>query len=183
MTHTPIISSERLDLIPLSPAFLRASLQRDVTAAEALLGLTIPLEWFAEQTLIQIRLNDLHQNPALQPWLLRAIGLRHQHVMVGHIGFHSAPGADYLRELAPGGIEYGYTVFSAFRRQGYAREACEALMQWAYQEHQVTCFVVSIRSDNIPSRSLAEQFGFKWIGLHVDELDGFEDIYKLHYGN
>ena len=181
MTNTPVISSKRVDLIPLTPAFLQASLQGDATTAESLLGLAIPSEWFAEQRLIQLRLNDLQQNSALQPWLLRAIGLRHQQVMVGHIGFHTQPGADYLRELAPGGIEYGYTVFSAFRRRGYAREACEALMQWAYQEHQVTRFVVSIRPDNIPSRRLAEQLGFKQIGSHVDEEDGLENIYEVHY--
>jgi RimJ/RimL family protein N-acetyltransferase len=183
MTSTPVISSDRLDLIPLTPAFLQASLQGDTTTAESLLGLAIPSEWFAEQRLIQVRLNDLQQNSALQPWLLRALGLRHQHVMVGHIGFHTQPGADYLRDLAPGGVEYGYTVFSSFRRQGYAREACEALMQWAYQEHQVTRFVVSIRPDNIPSRRLADQLGFKRIGSHVDEEDGLEDIYEVHYGN
>ena len=183
MTNTSIIASDRLDLIPLTPAFLQAALRGDSTTAESLLGLAIPSEWFAEQRLIQVRLNDLQHNSALQPWLLRAIGLRHQHVVVGHIGFHTQPGADYLRELAPGGIEYGYTVFSAFRRQGYAREACEALMQWAYQEHQITRFVVSIRPDNIPSRRLADQLGFKRIGSHVDEEDGLEDIYEVHYGN
>src|SRR5262245_29171145 len=181
MTNTPIIASNRLDLISLTPAFLQASLRGDSTTAESLLGLAIPSEWFAEQRLIQLRLNDLQQNSALQPWLVRAIALRHQHVLVGHIGFPTQPGADYLRELAPGGIEYGYTVFSAFRRQGYAREACEALMQWAYQEHQVTRFVVSIRPDNIPSRRLADQLGFKRIGSHVDEEDGLEDIYEVDY--
>jgi RimJ/RimL family protein N-acetyltransferase len=180
MTNTAIISSDRLDLIPLTPAFLHASLQGDSTTAEALLGLAIPAEWFAEQRLIQIRLTALQQNPALQPWLLRAIGLRYQQVMIGHIGFHTQPGAEYLRDFVPGGIEYGYTVFSSFRRQGYAREACEALMQWAYQTHHVTRFVVSIRPDNIASRRLAEQLGFKQIGSHVDEEDGLEDIYEVH---
>jgi len=181
MAKSSIISSERLDLIPLTPAFLQASLQGESTTAESLLGLAIPSEWFDEQRLIQIRLNDLQQNFTLQPWLLRAIALRHQSLMVGHIGFHTQPGADYLRDLAPGGVEYGYTVFSSFRRQGYSREACEALMQWAYQEHHVTRFVVSIRPDNIPSRRLAERFGFKRIGSHIDEEDGLEDIYELHY--
>src|SRR5215510_15899740 len=183
MTTTPIISSERLDLISLPAAFLEASLQGQVTTAESLLGLAIPSEWFQEQALIKIRLTQLQQNAALQPWLLRGIALRHQSLMVGHIGFHTQPGADYLRELAPGGIEYGYTVFSAFRRQGYAREACEALMQWAYQEHRVTRFVVSIRPDNLPSRRLAEGLGFKPIGPHIDEEDGLEDIYGVHYRN
>jgi len=182
MTNSAIISSARLDLISLTPAFLQASLQGDSTTAESLLGLAIPAEWFDEQKLIQLRLNDLHQNSALQPWLLRAIGLRHRQVMVGHIGFHTAPDAEYLRELVPGGVEYGYTVFAAFRRQGYAREACEALMEWAYREHQVTRFVVSIRPDNIPSRRLAERFGFKRTGSHIDEEDGLEDIYEVHYG-
>ena len=56
-------------------------------------------------------------------------------------------------------------------------------MRWAYQVHQVTRFVVSIRPDNIPSRRLAEQFGFKRIGSHVDEEDGLEDIYEVHYGD
>jgi RimJ/RimL family protein N-acetyltransferase len=181
MANSSIISSERLDLIPLTPAFLAASLQGESTTAESLLGLSIPAEWFQEQTLMKLRLAQLQQNSTLQPWLLRAIALRHQPLMVGHIGFHTQPGAEYLRDLAPGGVEYGYTVFSAFRRQGFAREACGALMQWAYQEHQVTRFVVSIRPDNIPSRRLAERFGFKQIGSHMDEEDGPEDIYELHY--
>ena len=78
MTNTSIIASDRLDLIPLTPAFLQASLRGDSTTAESLLGLAIPSEWFEERTLIQIRLKDLQQNSALQPWLLRAIALRHQ---------------------------------------------------------------------------------------------------------
>ena len=78
MTNTSIIASDRLDLISLTPAFLQASLRGDSTTAESLLGLAIPSEWFAEQRLIQLRLSDLQQNSALQPWLLRAIGLRHQ---------------------------------------------------------------------------------------------------------
>src|SRR5262245_32841195 len=105
MTNTPIISSARLDLIPLTPAFLQASLQGDSTTAESLLGLSLPSEWFQEQPLIRLRLTQLQQNPALKPWLLRVITLRHQSLMVGHIGFHTQPGADYLRDLAPGGIE------------------------------------------------------------------------------
>jgi ribosomal-protein-alanine N-acetyltransferase len=181
MAHSSIISSDRIDLIPLTPAFLQASLDGEYTTAEAILGLAIPSEWFREQTLMKLRLAQLQQNAALQPWLLRAIALRHQPLMVGHIGFHTQPDAEYLRDLAPGGVEYGYTVFSAFRRQGYAREACRALMQWACRDHHVTRFVISIRPDNIPSRRLAEHFGFKRIGSHIDEEDGLEDIYEVHY--
>jgi RimJ/RimL family protein N-acetyltransferase len=99
--------------------------------------------------------------------------------MVGYIGFHTRPAPDYLQAIAPGGIELGYTIFTPFRRQGLAREACEGLMEWARAEHGLTCFVVSIRPDNIPSLRLAQDFGFQRVGSHIDEEDGPEDILVL----
>jgi len=174
-----VIASQRLDLIPLTPAFYQASLQRDHTQAESMLGLSIPIEWFDERWVMGLRLKQLHDDPSLQPWLMRAIGLREQRAMVGHIGFHSAPDAEYLAELAPGGVEFGYSVFASFRRRGFAHEACEALMRWARLEHRVNRFVVSIRPDNTASRNLAAKFGFVQIGSQVDEIDGIEDVYEL----
>jgi ribosomal-protein-alanine N-acetyltransferase len=179
MTDDRLIASKRLDLIPMTPAFYEASLKREHAKAESLLGLTIPSEWYDEQWLMRLRLNQLRDDPLLQPWLMRAIGLREQRVMIGHVGFHSAPGPQYLNELAPGAVEFGYTVFGAFRRRGYAREACAALMDWAHAAHRVDRFVVSIRPDNVASRALAAQFGFERIGSQVDEVDGVEDIYTL----
>lgn len=144
------------------------------------LGLRIPDDWFDESDLMEIRRADLRTNPELQPWLLRAIGLRSEERMVGHIGFHTQPDPAYLRDLAPGGIEFGYTVFPAFRRQGYATEAAEALMSWAHHERGVSRFVVSISPTNTPLLRLAHKFGFKQIGSHVDEEDGPEDIFERH---
>lgn len=172
-----LIKSERLDLIPMTPAFLEACLAGDGATAAHLLGMPIPPEWLQEQRLMQIRLEQLRQNPALQPWLLRAIGLRQDGVMIGHIGFHSRPGANYLRDFAPGGVELGYKVFTPYRRQRYATEACAALMSWAYQEHDVTRFVVSISPDNQPSQRIAQHFGFRKVGTHIDEEEGPEDVF------
>jgi RimJ/RimL family protein N-acetyltransferase len=175
------IASERLDLITLSPAFFTASLAGDRAAAERILGVSIPPEWYGKQATMEMRLADLRSNPSLQPWLLRAMVLREDRLMVGHIGFHDGPNAEHLRAIAPGAVEFGYTVFPPFRRRGYAREASRALMRWAHQEQHVTRFVVSIRPDNLPSRRLAEQFGFQKIGSHVDEIDGLEEIYELQH--
>ena len=165
----------------MSLDFLEASLRGDVSTAESLLGLPLPAEWFDEKWLIDLRLGDLRRDACLQPWLLRAVVLRERNRMVGHIGFHTAPDAEYLRELAPGGAELGYTIFPAFRRRGYAREAAEALMRWAREERAVPSFVVSIRPDNAPSLGLAERFGFRWVGSHIDEIDGLENIYRLDF--
>ncbi len=173
----PLIRSERLDLVPLLPPFLEASLAGDHAAAAHLLGVTVPAEWWSETELMRLRLSAVQTDPRLQPWLLRAIVLRREQLMVGHVGFHTQPGAAYLDALAPGGIELGYTIFAPFRQQGYATEACAALMGWAHQAHHITRFVVSISPNNLPSLRIAQHFGFRKVGSHIDEVDGPEDIF------
>jgi [ribosomal protein S5]-alanine N-acetyltransferase len=171
------IHADRLDLVIMSPAFLRASLEHDTRAAEAELGLPLPEGWPGESSdVVSLRLEQLKKDPTLGPWLLRAMVLRATREMVGYIGFHTAPGADYLRPFSPTGVEFGYTVFPGFRRQGYAREACRALMLWASEHHGVANFVLSISPENHPSQALAAQLGFTRIGTHMDEVDGFEDV-------
>lgn len=181
MTSVDTIHSERLDLIPMTPEFLQAALDGDQVAAEKLIRLSIPAEWFEEADLIRLRLGNLRAKPELQPWILRAVGLRSQRRMVGHIGFHTAPGPHYLSALAPGAVEYGYTVFEADRRKGYAREAALALMAWARTAHGVSRFILSISPDNLPSLNLAQQLGFHKIAVHVDDEDGPEDIFELRF--
>jgi hypothetical protein len=77
--------------------------------------------------LLSIRLNQIKDDPAFQPWSLRAIVLREDRVMVGHIGFQSMPAPDYLRPYSPDAVEFGFTVYPAHRCQGFAREASIAL--------------------------------------------------------
>jgi [ribosomal protein S5]-alanine N-acetyltransferase len=172
-----LIRSERLDLIPMLPAFLEASLVGDRAVAADLLGVTVPSDWWDEREIMQIRLADLQQDPSLQPWLLRAVVLRQEELMIGHIGFHTHPNPNYLQPYAPGGVEFGYTIFSPFRRQGYATEASTALMAWAHESYSITRFVLSIRPDNLPSLRIAQHFGFQKVGSHIDEVDGLEEIF------
>src|SRR5882724_3483833 len=143
-----IIASERLDLIPMSLGFLRASLGCDIAAAQSLLCAAIPDDWPTTPAILAMRLRQLEEDPALEPWLLRAMVLRSCRTMIGHIGFHTAPGADYLQPYSPDAVEFGFTVFTAFQRQGYAREACLALMRWAQAANGVQSFVLTIRPDN-----------------------------------
>lgn len=174
-----VIHSERLDLIPLSPAFLRASLELDLAEATSLLGAELPAEWPDHPPLLRLRLKQLEAEPTLEPWLLRAMVLRSHRIMIGHIGFHEAPNPEHLREISPGAAEFGFSVYPPFRRQGYAREASIAIMDWARREQSVTRFILTIEPNNLPSQSLAAQLGFVRIGSHIDEVDGLEDILEL----
>jgi ribosomal-protein-alanine N-acetyltransferase len=178
---TESIISQRLELRPMTPAFLQASLDGDRYAAARHLGVNLPLDWPENRDLLSLRLQQLHTDPTLQPWLLRAMCHREKSEMVGHIGFHTSPGAEYLDNWLPGAAEFGFTVFPTHRRQGYAKEATQAVMQWAHEMHGVSGFVLTISPDNIPSQSLATKLGFNRIGSHEDEVDGTEDIFALQY--
>jgi [ribosomal protein S5]-alanine N-acetyltransferase len=177
---TDAIRTNRLDLIVMTPDFLRASLRGDLREAEKHIGLTLPETWPDIQGVLTLRLGQLKSDPTLQPWLLRAIGLRSSREMIGHIGFHTSPGADYLKQWSPGGAEFGFTVFPPHRRNGYAREASLGLMQWARDVHGVMSFVVTISPHNEASMALAGGLGFKRVGAHRDEVDGSENVLVLN---
>ena len=179
-----IIQSERLDLVIFSLPFLRASLDGDLSQAETILNMPLPAGWpvCAEPSwpdcrdVLALRLQQLEEDPTAQPWLLRAMVPRGTRIIAGYIGFHSPPGAAYLQPYSPDAVEVGFSVFPPFRRRGYAREACRALIGWARECHGVLRFVMTIRPDNVASQSLAASLGFVRIGSHIDEVDGLEDI-------
>jgi RimJ/RimL family protein N-acetyltransferase len=107
--------------------------------------------------------------------------LRDQRKVVGYINCHTKPGDPYMQTFSPHGVELGFEIFPLFRRQGYAREACIALMEWANQAHRISEFVVSIAPDNRPSQGLAKSLGFIKVGSRMDELDGLEEVYTVSY--
>ncbi len=178
MTHTAdLIQTDRLDLILMTPTFFAAAVRGDQAQAVQLLGVPIPAEWWPVSHHTLDRLEQARRNPVLQPWLERAIVLRSAQTMIGSIAFHMAHDPEPVRPLGPGGVEFGYTIFAPFRRQGYATEASLALMTWA-QQQGVMRFVLSISPQNQPSLRIAARFGFSKIGSQMDEEDGLEGIYE-----
>lgn len=172
------LHTERLDLLLMTPVFFAAAISGDQAQAAQLLGVPLPAEWWPVPHHTRDRVAQALQNPALQPWLERAIVLRTTQTMIGSIAFHMAHPPEPLRPLGPGGVEFGYTIFTPFRGQGYATEACQALITWA-QQQGVRRFVLTIRPDNQPSLRIAARLGFRKVGAQMDEEDGLEDIYEL----
>jgi ribosomal-protein-alanine N-acetyltransferase len=173
------IFSKRLELVPMTPAFLEASLAGNKLNAMKELNHALPEGWPDIPEILYLRWNQLRAQPELQPWLLRAICHRSTSVMVGYIGFHTAPGAEYLNEWLPGAVEFGFSIFPAYRRQGYAAEASRALIEWALTVKGVTKFVLTVAPSNAPSLSLAARLGFSQLGSHTDEIDGIEYVLGL----
>lgn len=176
--HRPI-DTGRLRLIVMTPAFLQACLAGNWEQAAIEIGLPIPHALHDETEIMALRLAECQANPAYQPWSLRAIAWSQEAELLGHIGFHARPGAPYLAEYAQQGIELGYTVFPAYRRQGIAQEALQAMIAWACTQAPIDRAILSIGLTNNPSLALAEKLGFTQVGQHEDPEDGPEWVYAL----
>lgn len=57
-------------------------------------------------------------------------------------------------------LELGYHIFPRFRRMGYAREACAAILKYGVDELGVSSFLARIAPENTASRQLARKLGF-----------------------
>ena len=71
-------------------------------------------------------------------------------------------------------MELGYTIEPDYRRNGYAKESAIAMMEWAWREHRVRTFFLSIGPENVPSMRMAESMNFRKVGERQDDIDGLE---------
>ncbi len=158
---------------------LMEALQRlDLEAAERELAAKVPM-WLANdmEDFLQFRLAQLRDDPSVHNWLGRVMvlteddGSRH---VVGSIGFHGPPDEE-------GKLEIGYRVDPAYRNRGFARESATAMYRWAHDKHGVSTFVASVSPDNIPSLNLIEEYGYVLIGEQIDDIDGLELVFEMHW--
>jgi RimJ/RimL family protein N-acetyltransferase len=158
----------------MSVEFMQASLSGDRPLASTLVGAALPEAWPGRSgRTMRYRLDQLASDPSALPWLLRAVVLREpDRSVIGHIGFHAPPDAG-------GCVEVGYSIEPAFRRQGYAQEAVQALFDWARQSHGVHHFKASVAPSNVPSLALVQKLGFTQTGSQLDEEDGEELVFEL----
>jgi RimJ/RimL family protein N-acetyltransferase len=170
------IKTARFELVSMSMRFMRLLLARDLEGAVEELGASIPPDMPDRlDNFLQFRIADLEMDASAQPWLGRAIvktepdGSRHA---IGSAGFHSPPDAE-------GRVEIGYRVEPAYRRQGVATEVVRGLFDWAAREHGVTRFRASVSPNNVPSLAIVRGFGFRHVGVQVDDIDGEELVFEL----
>jgi [ribosomal protein S5]-alanine N-acetyltransferase len=173
------IRSSRLELVLMAPTFIEALLEGRRGDAARIIGADVPRAWPGphDARFLRLRLEQVEREPDVQDWLVRAVVLREpERVMVGHAGFHGAPGVNGLGRV--GALELGYTIFSSFRGRGYATEVAAALVAWARAERGVRDFIASVGPDNAPSLAVVTKLGFRQTGEQWDEEDGRELVFE-----
>jgi RimJ/RimL family protein N-acetyltransferase len=166
------IATERLVLRLMDRVAMAAALAGDIAAVGQALGAVVPAELLAHPRGLEYGMIRLDEDPLYAPWGARAMLRGGQ--MVGFIRFHTRPDPPDLRQYAPDAVEFGYRVFAAHRRQGYAEEAARGVMDWAAHAHGVRNFIVTISPGNAASLALAARLGFAQVGEQMDDEDGLE---------
>ncbi len=68
-----------------------------------------------------------------------------------------------------GVTEIGYGILDEYQKQGYATEAVAAMMEWAFQNPNVTAIEAEAEDDNIASKRVLEKCGFVPNGIIGEE--------------
>jgi RimJ/RimL family protein N-acetyltransferase len=166
------LRSERLRLISMTPAFIRALLDGKRVEARGLLDVIVPDEWPDEDVrYLDLWFKDMTDAPQFAKWRARVIvPAKGEPRMMGHAGFHGPPDET-------GMVEMGYTIFPEFRRQGLATETAQRLIDFA-KENGATRIRASVSPDNLPSLAMVKTLGLVQIGEQMDEIDGLELVFE-----
>jgi RimJ/RimL family protein N-acetyltransferase len=170
------IRTERLELVALAPQAIRALIAGRRDEAERTLKLSLPAEFPNAGDLdgfLPIQLKRMEAEPDRREWMARLM-VSDCEGAVGHCGFHGPP--DRI-----GRAEIGYTVFSQFRGLGYAKEAAQGLVDWAFEQGEREVYA-TVSPGNAASLAVVRRLGFTQVGTQVDEVDGLELVFVIRAG-
>jgi len=159
MKERTLLRTKRMELIPGTPELLRAEIDNQERLAE-LLGATVPDGWPPEevdQATLEFMALLLEEGPHQAGWWCWYFILRDKEgreaVLIGNGGFKGRPSPR-------GTVEIGYAIHPSFRNLGYATEAVEELVTWAFDYPRVRRVVADTLPSNEASKRVLEKAGF-----------------------
>jgi len=149
---TTHVSTKRLRLVPQTRENVRAQIEQMQPNERAELS----AEWLAL----------LESSDFADPWIHGFLLVhRESDSVIGRCGFKGPPGPDGMVEIA-------YAVDLEHQGNGYATEAADALVRYAFGDDRVRI----VRAHTLPepnaSTRVLSKCGFKYVGEFIDPDDG-----------
>ncbi|AFZ25459.1 acetyltransferase, ribosomal protein N-acetylase [Cylindrospermum stagnale PCC 7417] len=156
MNNSWQITTRRLELLPCSLEVAEGVARKNKSLVEELLGVKVPDDWYASEVLdffpiyAQMLLND----PSHLGWGVWLMIHLEDSTLIGDLGFGGKPDEQ-------GTVEMGYEVLPAYRHQGYAFEAVEALVNFAFTQPELQKIISYCPQDHPASIRILEKLGMK----------------------
>lgn len=162
------IETARLRLLPYSPAHLLALIE-GVRQFEEQMGLPAAeglRDFIVSDDVSPVYLANLRAAAAADPWVHGfAVVHRESRSVIGSAGFKGPPEAD-------GVVEIAYGIVPAHQGRGYATEAAEALVAFAFGSGRVRLVRAHTLTKPNASTHVLAKCKFKRVGEIVDPEDG-----------
>jgi len=111
-------------------------------------------------------LTRVHASTSADPWTHGfSLVQRDSDIVVGKGGFKGPPGAD-------GVVEIAYGVVPDYQGKGYATEAAQALVAYAFSSGKVRVVRAHTFAKSNASTRVLAKCGFQYIGEVIDPEDG-----------
>ena len=129
---------------------------------------------FAKAQLSADWLAQLEASTAADPWM-HGFSLVHwaSDIVVGKSGFKGPPGAD-------GVVEIAYSVDPDYQGNGYATEAAQAMVAFAFSSGRVRIVRAHTLPESSASTRVLAKCGFRHIGEVIDPEDGLVWRWEKH---
>ncbi|MDD2912976.1 MAG: GNAT family protein, partial [Candidatus Bipolaricaulis anaerobius] len=157
-----ILTTRRLTLVACPVEVAQALLGE---GAERILGAAVPPGWPSPELtgILPLYLQELLHDPSALGWGIWIPIDRGANAVVGDAGFKGRPAPD-------GTVEIGYGTAPAFRGRGYATEAVQALIGWAFTQPAVEQVVAECVPENAASIRVLAKAGFRCTSAQAGSL-------------
>ncbi|OUL30202.1 GNAT family N-acetyltransferase [Nostoc sp. 106C] len=156
MNHILHITTPRLELLPCSLEVTQAVITQNKSQVEKLLEVTVPDDWYAGQVLnfFPRYAQMLIEEPSDLGWGVWLMIHASDCSLIGDLGFGGKPDAQ-------GTVELGYEVLPKYRNQGYAFEAVQALVNFAFTQPELKRIIAHSPQDIMASCRILEKLGMQ----------------------
>ncbi|MBM7649498.1 ribosomal-protein-alanine N-acetyltransferase [Bacillus ectoiniformans] len=132
------VETDRLIVIPCSEETIKMAIQQNYEMGPH----------------IRNHLQQLQDDPSLLLWGVWLVVRKEDQAVIGDIGFKGRPDEERI-------VETGYGFLEEHWNKGYATEAVEGLVQWAFQTSNVDKVIAETAFDNYGSLRVLEKLNFK----------------------
>jgi [ribosomal protein S5]-alanine N-acetyltransferase len=168
-------STPRLELVPMSRETIDALLSGDSERLRSLTGAVFPRPVqpppYMAEALPAVR-NRLRESPSELHWWNWLVVRRDNREAIGSVAFAGGPDE-------AGAVLIGYAMYPGGEGNGYATEATQALVEWAFTQPGVRIVRAMAPVWNTPAVHVAEKVGMRPVGSYEDDEVGEVLIYEV----